>query len=134
MRGGQDVCELREAKSDQDAEDAGVVAEIEVEGLVGGEGECVVVEGGVDLGEGRADNVVLHAGEDFADVACLMGWLDVVCLGRERGRGRGKGKRRPTNADCTTDGRGKAGAGLEGDVEGVFVAFPFFVGEETAPV
>lgn len=45
----QEVCELREAEGNEDADDVGVVAEVEVEGLVCGEGEGVVGEGGVDL-------------------------------------------------------------------------------------
>lgn len=71
---GEGVVELGEAKGNEDAEDAGVVAEVEVEGLVNGKCDRVVVQCHVDLGRGRSDDVVLHTGEDFFDVAYSI-WL-----------------------------------------------------------
>lgn len=70
-----------------------------------GEGLRVVVEGDIYLRGGRGDDVVCHAGEDFSHVA---------------------------DANGTPDGGPEGGAGVEGDVEGVFVAFPFGEREEPA--
>ena len=70
MRGGQCVVELRQAKSDEDAEDASVVAKVQVECLVDRECDRVVVKGDVDLSRGRGQDVVLHASKDFFDIAC----------------------------------------------------------------
>lgn len=72
VRSRQCVVELRQAERDEDAEDAGVVAKVQVESLVDGEGDGVVVKGDVDLGRGRGQDMVLHAGEDLFDVACCM--------------------------------------------------------------
>jgi hypothetical protein len=81
------------------------VREIEVDGLVQGEGYSVVVECYVDLAARVAQSVVLEAGERFLDVAY---------------------------ADCATCGRLEGGAAGEVEVEGIFEADPFVVGEEVA--
>jgi hypothetical protein len=81
------------------------VREIEVDGLVQGEGYSVVVERGVDLRARVAEGVVLEAGERFLDVAYT---------------------------DCATCGRLKGTTAGEVKVEGVFEADPLVVGEEVA--
>lgn len=73
--GGQEGGELREAEGGEDRHDVGVVAEVEVEGLVEREGGCVVVECRVDLGAGVAEGVVFETGNYF-----LGGWGDGLAL------------------------------------------------------
>lgn len=101
--GGQKRRELREAEGREDAHDVGVVGEVEVEALVGGEGGRVVVKGEVDLGSWRGDHVVLEAGEDFLDVA---------------------------DTNCASGGALEGVVAGEADVYRVLVAFPLFVSEE----
>lgn len=67
------VAELGEAESGQDGDDIGVVAEVEVEGLVKREGRRVGVERGVDLRARVAQSMVLEAGDDFLLVANTYG-------------------------------------------------------------
>jgi hypothetical protein len=69
VRRWEGIVELREAKSDENADDVRIVTEIEVDVLVNGEGGRVVVERHVNLGGGLDDDMVLHACEDFLDVA-----------------------------------------------------------------
>jgi len=69
---GKYLAELRDAECDENTDDAGVVAKVQVQVLIDGEGNRVIVEGYVDLGRRGGDNVVLHAGEDFLHVACTV--------------------------------------------------------------
>ena len=64
------VVELCDAECDKAADDTGVVAKVQIEVLIYGESDSVVVESDVDLGGRGGDDVVLHAGEDFFHVAC----------------------------------------------------------------
>ena len=69
---GKYLAKLRDAECDENTDDAGVVAKVQVEVLIDGKGDRVIVKGYVDLGRRGGDNVVLHAGEDFLHVACAI--------------------------------------------------------------
>lgn len=60
----------------------------------------------------------------------LWDMLGGVCVGEGNGRGKKGGK--VTKTDGSTDGRSETGSCGEGDVQGVFVAFPFFEREDAA--
>lgn len=77
-RQGRVVAELGEAKGRQDGDDVGVVAKIQVEGLVEREGRRVGVERGVDLRARVAEGMVLETGKDFLLVADTD---SATCLG-----------------------------------------------------
>lgn len=63
------VAELGQAEGGEDRNNVGVMAEVEVEGLVEGEGVGGAVEGGVDVGAGVAEGVVLEPCDNFLLVA-----------------------------------------------------------------
>ena len=96
---------MLQSESGEDTHYIRIVREIEVDGLVQGEGYSVVVERGVDLRARVAEGVVLEAGERFLDVAYT---------------------------DCATCGGLKGTTAGEVKVEGVFEADPLVVGEEVA--
>jgi len=104
---GHDGGELGEAEGGEDAHDVGVVGEEEVEGLVEGKGDGVVVEGDVDLGDGRVDGVFGEEGDLLLDEA---------------------------DADASADGGLEGVVACEVDVDAVLVAFPLLVCEELAEV
>nr|POE47189.1 ribosomal lysine n-methyltransferase set10 [Quercus suber] len=102
---GQEGGELGQAEGGDDGHDVGVVGEVEVQALVGGEGAVVVVERHIDLGGRRVDGVVLQPGEDLFDVA---------------------------DADGAAGGRLEGVVAGEREIDGVLVALPLVEGEETA--
>ena len=59
---GEEGVELGEAEGGEDGHDVCVVAKVQVEGLVQGEGDGVVVQCGVNLGDGAGDEMVVEAG------------------------------------------------------------------------
>lgn len=104
--GGQDGGELGEAEGGEDAAHIGVMGEVEIEGLVQGKGRVHAVKGDVDLRRGGGDEVVVQTGEDFLNVA---------------------------DADSAAGGGFEVVISREGEVDAVFEALPFLVGEELAP-
>ena len=106
--GGKGLGELFGAEGGEDGHDVGVVGEVEVEGLVEGEGGVHLVEGCVDVGGARGEvvEVIGEAGVEFFDVA---------------------------DADAAAAGGGEAVVAVELEVDGIFEALPFGVGEEIAP-
>ncbi|KAF7671095.1 hypothetical protein GT037_010876 [Alternaria burnsii] len=60
---------LRDAERDEDAYNASVMAKVQIEVLVYGKGDGVVIKGDVDLSGRGSDDMVLHASEDFFNVA-----------------------------------------------------------------
>ena len=63
--GGEVLAELLEAEGGEDWNHVGVVGEVEVEGLVEGEGGGVVVGGDVVRSGSGADDVLLQTSHDF---------------------------------------------------------------------
>jgi hypothetical protein len=98
---------LAEAERGDDGVDVGVVGEVHVEGLVEGKGRGRGVEGHVGLGcaGGEVVEVALEAGVDLLDIA---------------------------DAYTAADGGAEAVVAVELEVDAVFEALPFFVGEEVA--
>ena len=103
---GQDGGELGEAEGGQDGGDVRVVGEVKVEGLVEGEGGVLGVEGDVGLRGGLGEEVALESVDELLDIA---------------------------------NAHGTAGGGLEVivarkvQVNAVFEALPFLIGEEVTP-
>jgi len=63
---------LRDAERDEDTYNASVMAKVQIEVLVYWKGDGVVIKGDVDLSGRGSDDVVLHASEDFFNVAWLL--------------------------------------------------------------